>query len=97
MKAPTIDRNVPPPANVAPPCVDRAVRINWRDFAIGDSAFFPGARNEDVASRYCNAGRRLGRRFVARSVVEGGVSGVRVWRIAADERSTFPAGMIVTK
>ncbi len=73
-----IDKNVPlPPA--------RGRKYPFADMLPGDSAFFPGEHKRDkqhpafMSAR--NYVKRKGWRMVARSVVEAGVKGIRIWRM----------------
>ena len=50
----------------------------FRDMELGDSVFAPGST---VIGLHGCARRHRPMRFTCRSVVENGVSGVRVWRI----------------
>ena len=52
----------------------------WRLLEVGDSFFVPGVLVSDVS--YRAVARKLGREFVARSVCEGDLFGVRFWRTA---------------
>lgn len=56
-------------------------------FKVGDSGFFPEEERrsskrfvETMSARATNAGRKLGRKFTCRTVTEGDIKGVRVWR-----------------
>jgi hypothetical protein len=48
---------------------------------VGESFFVPGRNSANMASTASAAGARLGRTFRVRTTVEGGVRGVRVWRV----------------
>lgn len=54
----------------------RRERYPWSKMEVGDSFFVEDGEVRKIAGAACHAGRRAGKRFVARSV-EGGV---RVWR-----------------
>lgn len=60
----------------------RPPRYPWRDLAVGDSFFIPAALRPVVASASRNNARRNGGRFRVLTMVENGIKGVRVWRIA---------------
>lgn len=75
-----IDRHIPPP-----PRAHRSRKYPFADMKPGDSAFFPGENKRDkqhpafmVARNYV---KRKGWRIMLRSVTEGGVDGVRIWRV----------------
>lgn len=72
-----IDKGIPvPPANMR-----RKFKYPWRDMDVGDSFFVP----EELAASASRSGRfyglRHGKKFSRGAVTEGGVKGVRVWRI----------------
>jgi hypothetical protein len=52
----------------------------WRLSKIGNSKFFPLPTS--ALQQVSKAGKKYGKKFTARTVREGGVQGVRVWRIA---------------
>ena len=56
----------------------RRAKYPFRDMEIGDSFFAPGS---SVIGIHGCARRHRPMRFTCRSVVEDGVSGIRVWRI----------------
>jgi hypothetical protein len=53
----------------------------WSGMAVGDSFFEPEITITSLSSAATRAGQRLGVRFTCRTVVESGLSGVRVWRV----------------
>ena len=57
----------------------RKSKYPFRDMEIGDSFFAPGS---SVIGIHGCARRHRPMRFTCRSVVENGVPGIRVWRIA---------------
>ena len=57
----------------------RRAKYPFRDMEIGDSFFAPGS---SVIGIHGCARRHRPMRFTCRSVVEEGVPGIRVWRIA---------------
>lgn len=57
----------------------RRAKYPFRDMDIGDSFFAPGS---SVIGIHGCARRHRPMRFTCRSVVENGVAGIRVWRIA---------------
>lgn len=57
----------------------RRAKYPFRDMEIGDSFFAPGS---SVIGIHGCARRHRPMRFTCRSVVEDGVPGIRVWRIA---------------
>ena len=81
MKGPTvkIDKHIP-----IPPL--RVTKYPFPGMAPGDSVFFPGENLTDkqhpaymVARNYV---KRHGWRMTLRSVTEGGIKGIRIWRVA---------------
>lgn len=54
-------------------------RYPWELLEVGDSFFAPG-KIETFYTNTSAAGKRLGRKFIARKWEERGVQGVRVWR-----------------
>ena len=56
----------------------RRAKYPFRDMEIGDSFFAPGS---SVIGIHGCARRHRPMRFTCRSVVENGVSGIKVWRI----------------
>ncbi len=54
----------------------RRAKYPWADLEVGQSFFVPGAALRSMGSTASHAGRRSGKKFIARAV-EGGV---RVWR-----------------
>ena len=74
---PTIQKGVPRPQ----PEPERVRVIDFlREFEIGDSAFFEGETRRSLAISVRQ--KRLGYNFTSRLVTEGGVRGVRLWRVA---------------
>lgn len=71
----TIDTGVPIPPTMA--C--RAQRP-FRALAVGESFFVPGKTREQLGINRHH--QRDGRRFATRRVIEDGIKGTRVWRIA---------------
>ena len=71
-----IEKNIPPPTKSATPSSKFAA------FEVGDSAFFPDAVGATIAPTVSYYGRRNNKKFTTRTVTEGGVKGIRVWRIA---------------
>lgn len=79
-----VDKGIPFPAIGKS---GRPAKHPFSQMEIGDSAFFPGATTKPsgpngkpyrAASSY---GRWSGRKFIARSVTEDGVDGLRIWRV----------------
>lgn len=56
----------------------RPAKYPLRKLALGESIFLPGVCGSQIAKRFYNF-KPL--RFKARTVVSGGVTGARVWRI----------------
>lgn len=71
----TIEKNVPMPKNG----VGRPAKYPFDDLAVGDSFFVPVPAVRFSGQLY-SAGKRYGKTFASRSVVEKGVEGTRVWR-----------------
>ena len=75
-----IDKHVPVP----PGATKR--KYPFGDMAPGDSVFFPGENRADkhhpayMSAR--NYVRRNGWQITVRSVIENGVKGIRIWRVA---------------
>lgn len=57
----------------------RKSKYPFRDMELGDSFFAPGS---SVIGIHGCARRHRPMRFTCRSVVENGIAGIRVWRIA---------------
>ena len=74
-----IDKGVPMPRYAG----ERGApaKYPFREMEVGDSCFVPGESNQTFRSHAAYA-QRSGKKFSARTVVEGGVKGLRVWRIA---------------
>ena len=74
-----IDNHIPPPPL-------RQQNYPFRDMQPGDSVFFPGENRADKHHpAYMNARnyvRRNGWQITVRSVIENGVKGIRIWRVA---------------
>lgn len=68
-----IEKKIPIPSGRGP-----YGKYPWSQMEIGDSFLIPGKKVSLVSSTMASAGRRLNKKFTARTV-EGGV---RVWRIA---------------
>lgn len=47
---------------------------------VGDMFFIPGAKMRSISSLISARGKRLGKHFCCRTLVEDGVLGVGVWR-----------------
>ena len=69
-----IEKNEVIPATI--PNLGRRERYPWTQMEVGDSFFIPDGDKRKVAGAASHAARRLGKRFIVRSV-EGGV---RIWR-----------------
>ena len=54
----------------------------FQDMEVGDSKFFANRSVLSVRASSNYTKQKLGYKFVARTVVEDGVSGTRIWRIA---------------
>lgn len=67
-----IDKNVPIPEKVGREC-----KYPWRQMEIGDSFFIEGKRTNNMCSLIAAAGKRIGRKFISRTIGNG----VRIWRI----------------
>ena len=72
-----IDDNVPMPAT-ARKGGDFAKTVDAIE--VGQSFFVEGLKPADVSSR-CLRQRNEGKKFTSRTATEGGVEGVRIWRI----------------
>ena len=76
-----IEKNIPvPTANRRP----GGCKYPLKDMKISDSFFVPNCKSHSVSSTVSSYKRRYfpDRRFIVRTVIEDGVSGVRVWRIS---------------
>ena len=75
-----IDKGIPIPARAA------RGKYPFRDMQPGDSAFFPGENlRHKQHPAYMNARnyvKRNGWQITVRSVIENGVKGIRIWRVA---------------
>lgn len=67
-----INRGLPPPRG-------RRSKYPFREMEIGDSFFAPGS---SVIGIHGCARRHRPMKFTCRSLVENGIAGIRVWRIA---------------
>lgn len=73
-----IEQDVPMPSK----CAGRRLRsFPWMEMKIGDS-FFVAREQHGMARNAHAAGQRYGLKFATRAVVEKGVNGTRIWRIA---------------
>ena len=86
-----VDKDVPVPAYTR---VGRPSRYPWSEMEVGDSFFVPVSEGEDIhklrtsisGSRYAYTKGMVKRhgveyRATIRTVTEGGVEGVRAWRL----------------
>ena len=71
-----IDSNVPMPA---PRAKERKYPLDSLD--VGQSFFVPGVEMASVSGSISKGARQMKIKCQCRAVVEGGVSGVRVWRV----------------
>lgn len=70
-----VDKNVPiPPAK-------RQTIYPWAKLEIGDSFFIPGKTAGKMGGIFASA-KALDHKYTARTVVENGVKGARVWRVS---------------
>ena len=75
IKIDKIDKDVPMPR--------RCFMYPFGELCIGDSFFVAGGRHNTVGNASIGyATRHLGVKFTTRQVTEGGIAGVRCWRIA---------------
>lgn len=72
-----VDKGLPIPA----PRGGGARKYPFRELEVGDSFFIPGKTRQQLKASISNASCDC-RRFVTRGVVEHGVKGLRVWRVA---------------
>lgn len=56
-------------------------QINWRNFRKGYSFFVPCIDDEAARAELKRVTRRLKFEIVTKVVIEGGVKGLRVWRV----------------
>lgn len=70
-----IDKGVPLPETY------QRGKYPFREMGVGDSFFVAAAKRSQITSTVSYAGRRQGKRFITRAVIENGVKGTRVWRI----------------
>ena len=87
-----LEKGVPVPEPIS--TVSKFSAVHWSKFEIGDSCFFPGCapsgtktkRNSGMSRTEYNGciqyARRNGKKFTARTVVENGTKGMRVWRVS---------------
>jgi hypothetical protein len=65
-----------------PPTSHNGVRkYPWRSMRVGDSFFAPSVKISGMSANAGRMGLSLDMGFICRTVVEGGVAGVRVFRI----------------
>lgn len=76
----TVDKNVPIPP-VQRPGVGRPAKYPFRQMEIGDS-FFVERSTRFMARAVFYWEKKCGGKFSARTVIENGVKGCRVWRVA---------------
>lgn len=57
------------------------IEIAWDAFQIGTSIFIPGVDVDDLKRQAKWEMRRLGLEVVINSVIENGITGIRVWRV----------------
>ena len=76
-----VEKDVPLPKLV------RRVKYPFREMEVGDSFFYEGGQKSihTAASKFCRDNPEY--KFTTRQVEEGGVKGVRVWRINAKTES----------
>jgi hypothetical protein len=71
-----VDKDFPVPASARR-------KYPWDDMGIGDSFFVAGANSTGMSNAAKGARKkRTDSRWMCRTVVENGIEGVRVWRIA---------------
>jgi hypothetical protein len=70
-----IDKGVP-----LPPTKHGTKKYPFGEMEVGDSVFFAGNTSDKISSAYAYY-QRNGKRFANRTVIENGLSGVRVWRV----------------
>ena len=85
-----VDKDVPTPTYIR---VGRPARYPWSEMGVGDSFFVPVSEDRALHSlgqavngsrhSYCKKNARNGGQYLAtvRTVTEGGVEGVRAWRL----------------
>ena len=85
-----VDKDVPTPTYIR---VGRPARYPWSEMGVGDSFFVPVSEDRDLHSlrqavngsrhSYCKKNARNGGQYLVtvRTVTEGGVEGVRAWRL----------------
>ncbi len=80
-----VDKGVPVPDARAP---GRPGKYPWEKMEVGDSFFVAGCRSSKssrgsgtILNLSVPRARYPDRKWVSRKVVEGGVTGVRVWRV----------------
>jgi hypothetical protein len=56
-------------------------QVNWKNFVVGSSFFIPCLDAEEALLQIKRTTDRLGYHIRTLSVVEKGISGLRVWRI----------------
>lgn len=76
MSGVVIDKGIPVPA-------PGNKKYPWREMQVGDSIFLPGKASTRAAGIRQSAKMTAGGgEWTARVVTEGGVTGIRVWRLA---------------
>jgi hypothetical protein len=84
MSSISIDRNIPPPPkgrvfDDSDPNAFSISKYPLNAMAVGDSFFVPGAKSSEFGTKAHVRANIIGRKVTTRTVVEGGVKGVRVW------------------
>jgi hypothetical protein len=76
-----IDKGIPVSRRHGSKNAGRKCLYPWAEMVVGDSFFVPKT-SKTMNGSVAAAARRLGFRFVARTVEEEGVQGCRVWRVS---------------
>ena len=61
--------------------LSRSCIYPWNKMEIGDSFFLPNYKISQVSSGACAAGKRYGKMYITRTLIENDIKGVRVWRV----------------
>jgi hypothetical protein len=83
VKRAAVETGIPAPKPVRRGKPGRPLNFQWKRMKVGDSLFFPGATATTLGGSFGRYVKRhnLRRLFTARTVVEGGKAGARVWRL----------------
>jgi hypothetical protein len=76
MKNFEVEHGVPMPSAGVRPAIYPFAKME-----IGDSFFIPKKTSADISSSGVYWAKKLGHKYSARSVIENGIPGTRIWRV----------------